>query len=57
MKKLTWVILISLLIIALIFIGILIYETINMLIDHECYQLQPNDYFNSSICERYWNGN
>lgn len=28
--------------------------TIEMLIDHECYQLVPGDFYQSSICERYW---
>ena len=37
----------------LILIGI-IWEIIDMLIDHQCYQLQPNDFYNSTICERYW---
>lgn len=27
---------------------------IGMLIDHECYQLQPNDFYSHSICEKYW---
>ena len=37
----------------LILIGI-IWEIIDMLIDHQCYQLEPNDFYNSTICERYW---
>lgn len=27
---------------------------IGMLIDHECYQLQPNNNYVHSVCERYW---
>ena len=37
----------------LIIIGIL-FSIVDMFIDHECYQLQPNDKYVSSICERYW---
>lgn len=55
MKKATIGLLIFLSIIAIIFIGILIFETIDMLIDHQCYQLEPNEFYNSTICERYWN--
>lgn len=29
-------------------------EFIDMMIDHQCYQLQPNDFFSSTICEKYW---
>lgn len=39
--------------ILLIIIGIAS-EVIGMLIDHECYQLEPNEFYKSSICERYW---
>ena len=28
--------------------------TIDMLIDHQCYQLAPNEFYKSTICERYW---
>ncbi|MBR4260646.1 MAG: hypothetical protein IKQ33_01665 [Clostridia bacterium] len=34
-------------------IGIII-TVIDMLIDHQCYQLEPNDFYQSTICERYW---
>ena len=34
---------------------IFIYSLIAMYIDHQCYQLQPNDNYNYTICERYWN--
>ncbi len=46
---------IVLLIIAIIMIisGIIL-EVIDMLIDHQCYQLTPNDFYQSTICERYW---
>lgn len=37
----------------LIALGILI-TFIDMLIDHQCYQLEPNDFYQSTICERYW---
>ena len=29
-------------------------EFIDMMIDHQCYQLEPNDFYSSTICERYW---
>lgn len=45
---------ILLIIVALIFL-IIIQQVIGMLIDHECYQLEPNDLYKSSICEKYWN--
>ena len=38
---------------SLIIIG-LVWQIIDMLIDHQCYQLQPNDFYESTICERYW---
>ena len=38
----------------MIILGIII-TVIDMLIDHQCYQLEPNDFFQSTICERYWN--
>lgn len=37
----------------LITIGI-IWQVVEMLIDHNCYQLEPNEFYKSSICERYW---
>ncbi len=40
--------------ISLIFIAIA-FEVIDMLIDHQCYQLTPNEFYQSTICERYWN--
>lgn len=38
---------------SLIILGLFL-EFIDMMIDHQCYQLQPNDYYQSTICERYW---
>ena len=40
--------------ISMIFIAIA-FEVIDMLIDHQCYQLTPNEFYQSTICERYWN--
>lgn len=25
-----------------------------MMIDHQCYQLEPNEFYQSTICEKYW---
>ena len=38
---------------SLIILGLFL-EFIDMMIDHQCYQLQPNDNYQSTICERYW---
>lgn len=44
-----------LLIIAIIMIVLsILVQVIGMLIDHECYQLEPNEFYQNSICERYW---
>lgn len=32
-------------------------EFIDMMIDHQCYQLEPNDFYQSTVCERYWRNN
>lgn len=32
-------------------------EFIDMMIDHNCYQLEPNDFYQSTVCERYWRNN
>ena len=40
--------------ITLIAIGV-IWTIVEMVIDHNCYQLTPNEFYKSSICERYWN--
>lgn len=37
----------------MIILGITI-TFIDMLIDHQCYQLTPNEFYQSTICERYW---
>lgn len=29
-------------------------EFIDMMIDQQCYQLEPNDKYQSTICEKYW---
>lgn len=39
--------------ISFIVIGILAILT-KMFIQNQCYQLQPNDFYNTSICEKYW---
>ena len=41
-------------IIIVIFILMIINVTIGMYIDHQCYQLEPNENYISTICERYW---
>lgn len=37
-----------------IFILVMINAIIGMYIDHQCYQLEPNENYISTICERYW---
>lgn len=27
---------------------------VGMMIDHQCYQLEPNEHYVSTICEHYW---
>lgn len=41
-------------IIIVIFVLMIINVTIGMYIDHQCYQLEPNENYISTICERYW---
>ena len=41
-------------IIVVIFVLMMINATIGMYIDHQCYQLKPNENYISTICERYW---
>lgn len=41
-------------IIVVIFVLMVINVTIGMYIDHQCYQLEPNENYISTICERYW---
>lgn len=31
------------------------FAVIDMLIDHNCYQLTPNEFYQETICEKYWN--
>lgn len=38
---------------AFIVLGVII-EIADMMIDHQCYQLEPNEFYQSTICERYW---
>lgn len=52
MKKVTMIL--SIVGFVMIILGIII-TVIDMLIDHQCYQLEPNDFYQSTICERYWN--
>lgn len=40
--------------IVVIFVLMVINVTIGMYIDHQCYQLEPNENYISTICERYW---
>ena len=40
--------------IMIIFARLMIISTIGMYIDHQCYQLEPNENYTSTICERYW---
>ena len=35
-------------------ISIVFYEIVDMLIDHQCYQLEPNEKYRKTICEKYW---
>lgn len=37
----------------LIDIGIIV-TVVEMLIDHNCYQLESNDKYEKTICEKYW---
>ena len=41
-------------IIIVIFVLMVINVTIGMYIDHQCYQLEPNENYILIICERYW---
>lgn len=41
-------------IIIVIFVLMVINVTIGMYIDPQCYQLEPNENYISTICERYW---
>jgi hypothetical protein len=41
-------------IIIVISVLMVINVTIGMYIDHQCYQLEPNENYISTTCERYW---
>lgn len=41
-------------IIMLVILAASLIVVFNMLVDHHCYQLQPNDNYNHTICEKYW---
>lgn len=53
-KQLLKILTIVAIIIIVIFVLIVINVTIGMYIDHQCYQLEPNENYISTICERYW---
>lgn len=40
-------------VIAMIVLGFII-QFCGMMIDHQCYQLEPNEFYQSTICEKYW---
>lgn len=48
------IVIIILLAIVMLFVCVFVYEVVDMLIDHQCYQLKPNENYNKTICERYW---
>lgn len=37
-----------------IFFIAMVVSFIGMLIDNQCYQLEPNQFYNHTICEKYW---
>jgi len=53
-KQLLKILTIVAIIIIVIFVLMVINVTIGMYIDHQCYQLEPNENYISTICERYW---
>ena len=53
-KQLLKILTIVAIIIIIIFVLMIINVTIGMYIDHQCYQLEPNENYISTICERYW---
>ena len=53
-KQLLKILTIVAIIIIVIFVFMVINVTIGMYIDHQCYQLEPNENYISTICERYW---
>lgn len=52
MKKILIGLLVTLLVLVLIGIMLLL---LNMIIHNQCMQLTPSEYYESSLCERYWN--
>lgn len=53
-EQLLKILTIVVIIIIVIFVLMVINVTIGMYIDHQCYQLEPNENYISTICERYW---
>lgn len=45
---------IVMMVIVVIFILVMVNVSIGMYIDHQCYQLEPNENYISTICEHYW---
>ena len=39
--------------VSMIILGFIL-EFIDMMIDHQCYQLEPNEFYQSTVCEKYW---
>lgn len=56
-KKTNWfnVVIIVFLMLFVSFMMVAVYNFIGMLIDNQCYQLEPNQFYNHTICEKYWN--
>ena len=47
---------IILVVIGIVFIAMgIAFEILDIIIDHQCYQLTPNEFYRSTICEKYWN--
>jgi hypothetical protein len=53
-EQLLKILIIVAIIIIVIFVLMVINVTIGTYIDHQCYQLEPNENYISTICERYW---
>lgn len=56
-KKINWfnVVIVAFLTLLVSFTAVIVYNFIGMLIDNQCYQLEPNQFYNHTICEKYWN--
>ena len=54
MKKLEKSLLIFTIIGFLMIIFAVAWTILEMMIDHNCYQLEPNEYYQSTVCEKYW---